>query len=133
MESDARMIEQVTRVGDLYDFYGALLTSRQREMMEMYYFDDWSLAEIATHLGVSRQAVHDSLRRATEQLEGYESTLELLASGRKNQYWLTRLVSAWEAVRMALPETGRVQVQSALDEFVSSFGEADPRVASKGE
>lgn len=122
MDSDARMIEQVTRVGDLYDYYGALLTSRQREMLEMYHFDDWSLAEIATNLGVSRQAVHDSLRRATEQLEGYESVLGLLASGRENRHWLDELVTAWEAVRTSLPETGRVQVQAVLDKLTSSFG-----------
>jgi predicted DNA-binding protein YlxM (UPF0122 family) len=72
------MLEKTTRMNLLYDFYGALLTGRQREFMELYYYDDLSLAEIAEQFDVSRQAVHDNIRRAEAQLLEYEQKLRLL-------------------------------------------------------
>jgi len=73
------MIEKTERVNMLYDFYGTLLTEKLRTFVEWYYVDDWSLAEIAEQVGVTRQAVHDNVRRAIGQLEHYEVELELVA------------------------------------------------------
>lgn len=72
------MLEKTTRMNLLYDFYGSLLTEKQRTFMELYYYDDLSLAEIAEQYNVSRQAVHDNIRRAEAQLEEYEQKLCLL-------------------------------------------------------
>ncbi len=47
----------------LLDFYGQVLTEKQREVMEQYYNDDLSLAEIAANFGISRQGVRDSIKR----------------------------------------------------------------------
>lgn len=71
-------MDSTTRMNMLYDFYGSLLTDKQRTFMEMYYSEDWSLAEIAEHFQISRQAVHDQLKRTTTQLEEYESKLQLI-------------------------------------------------------
>ena len=60
------------------DFYGNLLTDKMRELTEYYYFDDLSLAEIADTVGISRQAVHDTIRRSTKLLEDYELKLGLM-------------------------------------------------------
>lgn len=60
------------------DFYGNLLTDKMRETTEYYYFDDLSLAEIAETVGTSRQAVHDTIKRATKLLADYESKLGLI-------------------------------------------------------
>lgn len=73
------MIDKVLRIGLLYDFYGALLTEKQRRCMDMHYLNDLSLAEIAEEFGVSRQAVHDILRRSEQVLEEYESKLGLVS------------------------------------------------------
>lgn len=62
----------------LLDFYGAMLTKRQRDVMEFHFSDDLSLSEIASTLNISRQAVHDSLKRGQKQLEMYEEKLNLL-------------------------------------------------------
>jgi len=62
----------------LIDFYGALLTPRQRMCLELYFHQDLSLAEIAGELAVSRQAVHDMINRATGVLEEYETRLGLI-------------------------------------------------------
>jgi len=56
----------------LYDFYGQLLTNRQRNFIELYYGQNLSLGEIAGEFDVTRQAVHDTLKRADQLLEKYE-------------------------------------------------------------
>ena len=63
----------------LYDFYGALLSARQREVFELYNEDNLTLSEIGANLGVSRQAVHIAVLKACEELEGYEEKLGLIA------------------------------------------------------
>ena len=63
----------------LYDYYGELLTEKQRQLFDLYYDQDYSLSEIAAAAGISRQGVHDTLARAEELLEGYERTLGCIA------------------------------------------------------
>ncbi len=62
----------------LYDFYGELLKERQRRIYEDFVFNDLSLGEIAEEEGISRQGVHDMVRRCTKALEGYEDRLHLV-------------------------------------------------------
>ncbi|HEY8496815.1 MAG TPA: YlxM family DNA-binding protein [Limnochordales bacterium] len=62
----------------LYDFYGQLLTEKQRSFFELYHHVDLSLGEIAEQHGVSRQAVYDILKRAERTLEELESKLQLV-------------------------------------------------------
>ena len=61
----------------LYDFYGDLLTEKQQEVIELYYNEDLSLAEIASHSGITRQGVRDSIKRAEFQLTEFEEQLGL--------------------------------------------------------
>lgn len=72
------VLERFARVNLLYDFYGPLLTERQRRFMELHYQQDLSLGEIAAASGVTRQAVYDALRRAEAALEEYEEKLGLV-------------------------------------------------------
>lgn len=62
----------------LYDFYGELLNEHQRQIYEDYIFNDLSLGEIASEAGISRQGVHDMIKRCTKALEGYERKLHLV-------------------------------------------------------
>ena len=62
----------------LYDFYGELLNERQRKIYEDFCFNDLSLGEIAEEEGISRQGVHDHIRRSVKALESYESKLHLV-------------------------------------------------------
>lgn len=71
------MIEKTTRVNYLFDFYQALLTPKQRNYMEMYYLEDYSLGEISELSSVSRQAVYDNIKRTEQMLESYEKKLHL--------------------------------------------------------
>ncbi|MFC4076419.1 YlxM family DNA-binding protein [Salinithrix halophila] len=71
-------MDKTTRVNLLYDFYAPLLTDKQRALLEFYFHDDWSLGEIAEHIGISRQAVFEGLKRAQSALEEREGELGLL-------------------------------------------------------
>ncbi|MBQ6401320.1 MAG: YlxM family DNA-binding protein [Firmicutes bacterium] len=71
-------IEDITRTSLLCDFYGELLTERQRQITELYVQENFTLGEIAGELGISRQAVHDALRSGQRSLEGYEEKLGLV-------------------------------------------------------
>ena len=62
----------------LYDFYGELLNEHQRRIYEDFVFNDLSLGEIASEEGISRQGVHDMIKRCTKALEGYEAKLHLV-------------------------------------------------------
>lgn len=63
----------------LLDCYGSLLTERQYALLDGYYNEDLSLAELAEPLSISRQAVHDSIRRGEKQLEAYEEQMGIAA------------------------------------------------------
>ena len=62
----------------LLDFYGQLLTERTREILELRFQEDMSLAEIAEDLGISRQAAHDAIHRGVSSLTEYEEKLKLV-------------------------------------------------------
>lgn len=62
----------------LYDFYGELLTSHQKEIYEQFILEDLSLGEIASDAGISRQGVHDLVKRCNKTLQGYEEKLHLV-------------------------------------------------------
>ena len=84
-EGDENMrIDDITQASLLYDFYGQLLSKRQREVMELYHEENLTLAEIADEFGISRQGVHDALKNAEKSLNGYEEKLGLVAKFQKS-------------------------------------------------
>ncbi|WP_130837941.1 YlxM family DNA-binding protein [Lachnoclostridium sp. Marseille-P6806] len=70
--------EKIVAQGLLYDFYGSLLTAHQQKIYELAVYNDFSLSEIAEAEQVSKQAVHDLLRRTTAILESYEERLHMI-------------------------------------------------------
>lgn len=62
---------------NLYDYYGDLLTEKQKEYFEDYYFNNLTLAEIAENLEISRNAVHKQLKEAEKNLDYFEEVLNL--------------------------------------------------------
>ena len=75
--SDCDMEEKVEQAY-LYDFYGELLNDHQRRIYEDFVFNDLSLGEIAACEGVTRQGVHDLIKRCNKLLDGYEEKLHLV-------------------------------------------------------
>ncbi|MDR1496380.1 MAG: UPF0175 family protein [Clostridiales Family XIII bacterium] len=76
------------RMSLLYDYYGGLLGERQSHVFSLYHEEDLSLAEVAEIVGVTRQGVHDLLKRAEAALAEYEEKLGLVG---RHEAWLATL------------------------------------------
>ena len=70
-------VDEKLEIGWLFAFYGPLLTPRQQKLIALYCEEDFSLSEIAAREGISRQGVHDAVRKGARQLESYEQMLGL--------------------------------------------------------
>lgn len=92
-------MNDIARESLLFDFYGELLTDKKRRVMELYHEENLTLSEIAEETGVSRAAVHDSLKSAERKLEEYEEKLgmvERLAAEEKAFRGIRKLLTAME-------------------------------------
>ena len=81
-------IEKMVEIGLLFEQYKELLTEKQREMVSLYYEEDYSLGEISENLGVSRQGVYDTLKRSEKILREYENKLHLVAKLKEKEKFL---------------------------------------------
>ena len=82
----------------LFDFYGEILTEKQQDVIDYYYNDDLSLAEISEHLGITRQGVRDSIKRAEATLLDMEEKLGLAKRFREIQRGLDTIISEAHAI-----------------------------------
>ncbi|MDR0249235.1 MAG: YlxM family DNA-binding protein [Oscillospiraceae bacterium] len=96
--------KDVATMALLLDFYGELLTERQREFFDLYHNGDLSLAEIAADADISRQGVRDILVRAEELLLGYEQKLGLVE--RFCRPWVSDVIAQCGAI-LAMPDDKR--------------------------
>ncbi|CDC39633.1 MAG TPA: YlxM family DNA-binding protein [Lachnospiraceae bacterium] len=71
-------MEKIVEQAMLYDFYGELLNDHQKSIFEEYVLDNFSLSEIAEEHGISRQGVHDMIKRTDKTLNEYEEKLHLV-------------------------------------------------------
>lgn len=77
--------DDMTKMSMLYDFYGVLLPEKQQNIFKLYHEDNLSLAEIAEEALISRQGVHDALKKAENALYEYEEKLALMQKYQKNE------------------------------------------------
>lgn len=90
------MFEKDLEIAFLLDFYGEVLSDRKRTVLDYYYNDDCSLAEIAEEIGISRQGVRDLIKKAEEELRFYEEKLGLAKRFRNTQASTHKLLSLLE-------------------------------------
>lgn len=103
------------RIAQLTDVYGVLLTDHQQRLLRRYFLDDLSLGEMAGELAVTRQAVSDSLRRATAELEHFETMLQLLAARQRHVRRRRALIAHLDALDRAVAQlNGRRQGQALV-------------------
>lgn len=76
-------MEKKIRYGNLFAFYGKLLTEKQYEMLYYYYLNDYSMVEIAENIKISRQAVYDTIKKSNKALDSYETKMELYGKFKK--------------------------------------------------
>ena len=84
-------MENFVKKGLLFDFYGPLLTQHQQKIYQAVVLDDYSISEVAEDEGISRQSVHDLIRRCDRQLEEYEEKLGLVERFRQIQQKIREL------------------------------------------
>ncbi|PKR78593.1 putative DNA-binding protein [Halalkalibacillus sediminis] len=108
------MLEKTTRMNYLFDFYQSLLTDKQRNYMELYYLEDYSLGEISETYDISRQAVYDNIKRTEAMLEEYEVKLGLYKRFEKR----TKLV---KQLREAIDQ----QDQSTINQLINQLENLD--------
>lgn len=109
------VFEKNLNIGYLLDFYGEILSERKRTVLEYYYNDDLSLAEIAAEIGISRQGVRDFIKKGEEELLFFEEKLGLAGRFRAYGEAADRIHSLAE--REALSEELRTEI-SRLAELV---------------
>ena len=84
-------IEQVIKISQLYDFYSELLSERQKQYLNDYYFNDFSLTEISENYDISKQAVSNNIKRTITELEQYEEKLNLIKLNNERLFLLNEL------------------------------------------
>ena len=98
------MKNQAYRMAMLFDFYGDLLTDRQKEFYDLYYNEDLSLAEIAENYGISRQGVRDVIVRAEAAMTEIEDKTHLIRRFYQMQKELTVIEESARRLRTAVNE-----------------------------
>ena len=92
-------VNEILKQTLLYDFYGELLTEHQKEIYGRFVTEDLSLGEIAKEAGISRQGVHDIIKRCSAALSGYEEKLHLVErfmSVKKKVEQIDKLLDGYE-------------------------------------
>ena len=113
-------IERIVEQSLVYDFYGELLTDHQRQIYEACVFDDYSLSEVADQEGISRQGVHDLLKRCNKTLQGYEDKLHLVEkfkTVKKQAEEILELTEARNEADATLIEEIRNRSQKIIEEL----------------
>ncbi len=105
----------------LYDFYGELLTTHQRSVYEDFTFGDLSLGEIAEIAGISRQGVHDLVKRCQKQLSEYESKLHLVERFISVKDKVSEIQRLFQDYRNCGGEAAGEQIDSLLQEILDEL------------
>lgn len=117
MAENRHSIEERVELSLLYDFYGALLKENQRRMFEASILDDYNLAEIAEDENITRQGVHDAIKRACKQLREYEQKLGLVEKFEKQKELVKKLHIILKG--MNIGDEGELEeVYSIIDEML---------------
>ena len=114
-------MEPKVRQTYLYDFYGELLNEHQQKIFEAFVFDDLSLGEIAEDLDISRQAVHDMIKRSTKKLEEYENKLHLMERFLELREKAVSIQQRAEAYEQSHEERLLTEIRQLSDEIIKEL------------
>ncbi len=111
------MIEKKIKLGNLFDFYGELLTDKQKDIVELFCLQDFTFGEISEELSVSRQAVFDTMKRVEVILDNYEAKLGLFEKFNQNKTYVKALLAEVETLRTYDVIKEDPVVEKAVDEI----------------
>ncbi len=116
-ERQIQMYEKNFNIGYLLDFYGDILSERKRSVLDMYYNEDFSLAEISQEIGISRQGVRDIIKKTEDELLFFEEKLGLsskLSQLDESAENLLKLARELDAPKPVLDSISELKQQIAL-------------------
>ena len=119
-QSIEQRLEERVYLSMLYDFYGALLKENNRRVFEAYIQEDYSISEIAEEMQISRQAVHDAVKRITKQLRGYEEKLGLLERFELQRNEMKRLHECLQEMNISEEDPKGKEIFQILSEIIES-------------
>ncbi|CDE68110.1 YlxM family DNA-binding protein [Jutongia sp.] len=119
-QSIEQRLEERVYLSMLYDFYGALLKENNRRIFEAYIQEDYSISEIAEEMEISRQAVHDAVKRITKQLRGYEEKLGLLERFELQRNEMKRLHECLQEMNISEEDPKGKEIFQILSEIIES-------------
>lgn len=109
-------MEKIIERNLLFDFYGDLLTKRQRDIYQDAVYGDLSLSELADDYGISRQGIHDQIKRCDKALEEYESKLHLIARFEKIKQYSNML-------RKEVEKSEDEELKKSINELLTKINE----------
>lgn len=101
----------------LYDIYRSILTEKQVEVLDQHYYHDYTAVEIADNLGVTRQAVHDTIKKAEAVMLDFEHKLGCLASAGKMERILSLAQTRGDSELLAILRSGETNLQRSTNDI----------------
>ncbi|MFI3174989.1 MAG: YlxM family DNA-binding protein [Bacillota bacterium] len=116
-------MERIFKTTLLFDFYGELLTKKQKQVFSLHYQDDLSFTEISEELEITRQGVHDQLKRTEKILLGYEEKLKLVERFLHQHKSLSKIQSIIESMTFQPTEenqNGFSEIMELIDDVLEN-------------
>jgi predicted DNA-binding protein YlxM (UPF0122 family) len=113
-----KKIKRKEEIGELLEFYSGLLTKKELGVLELYIQPDYSGAEVARKLRISRQAVHDHIRRSLGRMRRCESKLQLIANYKKNVVMFRKIMTKLD---QCCEQSHSSEGKQTLDELKTLF------------
>ncbi|HEY5001210.1 MAG TPA: hypothetical protein VIJ80_03885 [Candidatus Cryosericum sp.] len=113
-----KKIKRKEEIGELLEFYSGLLTKKELGVLELYIQPNCSGAEVARNLRISRQAVHDHIRRSLGRMRRCESKLQLIANYKKNVVMFRKIMSKLD---QCCEQSHNMEGEQTLDELKTLF------------
>lgn len=110
-------IDKIVALSLLYDFYGELLSQHKKQIFTDYVLNDLSLSEIALEQGISRQGVHDIIKRCTKELTAYEDKLGLIHKFDKTR----EKVNQMKNLSFQLKQSGDLSIIDEIEELSNTI------------
>ncbi len=114
-------MDDILQLTLLYDFYGELLTEKQKQVYEMHYQNDLSLTEIGEELSISRQAVRDQLKRTEKILLDYEEKLQLVSRFQAQKKAVLEMKEIMETVERKNPDAAVVKAIAKMKKIADDI------------
>jgi len=113
-----KKIKRKEEIGELLEFYSGLLTKKELGVLELYIQPNYSGAEVARKLQISRQAVHDHIRRSLGRMRRCENKLQLIANYKKNVVMFRKIMSKLD---QCCEQSHNMEGEQTLEELKTLF------------